>query len=44
MRRTTIRLAIAAAMVALAGVKVIAAQPASAQTSKPAIVKTPATS
>jgi hypothetical protein len=38
MRRTTIRLAIAAAMVALAGVKLVAALPFTpAQTSKPAV-------
>lgn len=40
MRRMTIRLAIAAAMVALAGVKLVAAQPAASvpvQTSKPSI-------
>jgi hypothetical protein len=47
MRRTTIRLAIAAAMIALAGVKVVAAQTAASapvQTSKPAIEKTKASS
>lgn len=46
MRRTTIRLAIAAAIIALSGVRVIAAQPpakASAQTSAPSIAKTTTT-